>query len=304
MVKRVWLTFVVFMLITSLAACSSPEEEVLGSKGVFYEVAGGSSQAYLFGAIHVGTEEMYPLDHTVDEAFSQSDVLVLEVDIVNTSMVEVGLELLNFAKLDDGRKMSDIVPADLFSQLVNLVAPLGLGGEFLDQFQPWYGELLLENLVIQQSGLSPDYGVENYFIERAADMEVMGLETVQDQLSPYMLLSDESQILNLENTIDQLSGAGDEIYQIIDYWQDGNIDGFAAMREETLEDAPRESLEAFHRAMLDERDEKMAVAIEELLEDDSGNVYFVVVGALHLVGENSIVDLLRENGYEVEVAGR
>jgi uncharacterized protein YbaP (TraB family) len=42
----------------------------------------------------------------------------------------------------------------------------------------------------------------------------------------------------------------------------------------------------------------MAEKIEEFLADDE--IYFVVVGAGHLVGENGLINLLKNQGYETE----
>lgn len=291
--------FVLIIVAIFLAGCDSPEEELQGSKGIFYEIVGGKNQAYLFGSIHAGHEDMYPIDLMVDEAFSRSDVLVLEIDIVNTPLQQMALTIFDWAKLDDGRKMAELVPEELFNQLVEQVSPLGLNKDFLNMFQPWFAEMLLSDLAMERAGLSADLGVEYFFLDKAEGKEILGLETVEDQISPYLLLTEESQIILLENAIEQLAGPYDELYDLIEYWQEGNVEAFAELRRELVENQPTESIEAYHRAMLDGRDEMMAAVIEELLENDSGNVYFIVVGALHLAGENSIVDLLREKGYEL-----
>ena len=51
---------------------------------------------------------------------------------------------------------------------------------------------------------------------------------------------------------------------------------------------------------LDDRNRAWLTTLRELLEEETR--YLVVVGALHLVGEESVVELLRQEGYTVTLA--
>ncbi|WP_353893684.1 TraB/GumN family protein [Proteinivorax hydrogeniformans] len=316
MIRKIFSVFVLIVMLLTLVACGADKEETQQvenaeqpneeiqqlSKGIFYEVAGGENQVYLFGSVHMGHEEMYPLDDAVEEAFTQSDVLAMELDMVNVSEFELGLEMVELAVFNDGRSMTDIVPEEDFLKLYELVKPFGMTKDVLNQFQPWYGAMLLSEVMAQQAGVSSDYGVETYFIEQAADMEVIGLETVASQLYPFSLLSDESQAIYLQSSLDEVDESEEELEELIRYWQEGDVEAFAQARDEMMQDYPTESYKEFQNAFLDGRDEQMSDAIEELLESDSGNTYFVVVGSLHLAGENSIVEQLSERGYQVDIA--
>ncbi|WP_350343387.1 TraB/GumN family protein [Proteinivorax tanatarense] len=288
---------VMCVLVLVLTACGDD-----GSKGIFYEVEGGENQVYLFGSVHMGNQAMYPLDSNVEDAFDQSDVLAMELDMVNVSEFELASKINELAVFNDGRSMTDIVPKDTFLRLHEVVAPFGITQEVLNQFQPWYGTMLLSEVIAQQSNVSVEYGVETYFMEQAEDMEVIGLETVESQLSPFNLLSDESQAIYLEKSLDELDESEDELDELIRYWKEGDVEAFAQIRHEMMSDYFTDSHKEYQTAFLDGRDEKMAGEIADLLESESGNTYFVVVGSLHLAGENSIVEQLIEKGYTVEIA--
>ena len=60
-----------------------------------------------------------------------------------------------------------------------------------------------------------------------------------------------------------------------------------------------ESLIAYHKALTDERDERMAMRIHRLIMDRGKERIFLVVGTMHLVGGKGIPNQLREMGYEV-----
>ncbi|WP_353892510.1 TraB/GumN family protein [Proteinivorax hydrogeniformans] len=277
-----------------LVACipEDPEE----SKGIFYEVQTGNTSMYLLGSVHVGKEDMYPLDEEVEKAFKQSQVLGLELDTKNIDEMEIAGQVLHFAKYHDGSLATDLLPEEEFQNAADII---GVQPQMLNQFKPWYITMTLSNIAAEEAGYSSKYGVEEYFIQQAEDKEIIGLETVVDQIATFELLSNESQELYFEETLNNIEGTKDQMDELITLWRQGDSAAFAQMRKETLEQAPTPSLELHQRALLDERDKKMAETLHHILKEDSGRTYFVVVGAMHLVGENSIVDHLNQKGYEV-----
>jgi len=267
------------------------------AKGLFYEVSGGENDLYLFGGLHFGREGV-SLHDKVYQAFAESDVLGLELDM--QSLFDAGNKLLRRGTFDGDTVMSDLVPADLFDEVVSALEIPGVGAEEIEELRPWYAANEIVTLANREANYDPAFGAESYFATLAEeeDMEIAGMETVADQLAPFTHLSQESQKIYLKDALAESRG---ELFidAAFPQWQAGNADFFAAERRSALEKAETQSLQAFHEAMYDERDAAMAAQIEEWLNDDSGRTYFVVAGALHLAGENSIVDNLRDKGYRV-----
>lgn len=285
------------LLFTSCGS-DGPEE---GSKGLLYQVEGGENQVYLFGTVHVGEEDLYPLHDNVQDAFQESTLLGLEIDMSEMSEMEIGETMVEYGMYQDGSRMTDIIPEETFDRVVEETAAVGVEGEILDQFNPWYATLILSEIGIEQSSLSPEYGIEAHLIEEAdADMEIFSLETVSNQMEPYLELSDESQKIYLEQTLEELEHMEEDLNELIDHWKQGDKEGFGQLRDEQLENAETDSLKDFQLAMLDERDTAMTEKIDDILQSDSDDTYFIAVGSLHLAGENSIVDQLTELGYDVE----
>lgn len=291
-----------FMLI--LVGCSSPTNNYPTdgeSKGIFYEVVGGKNQLYLFGTIHVGQEDMYPLHKNVEKAFSESDVLGLEIDLENLSEIELLQELLSLGFFQDGSKLSDYISKETFEKLEEILAPMGIDSDTLEVIQPWYAGMMLTEVMLEGTGLTSEDGVEYYLINKAESMEILGLETIGDQLNPYTLLTMDSQVMYLESSLEEMEHAEEELYKLIDAWKRGDVDFFTELRTEMMKESPTPSYRKYQEATLDGRDTKMTEKIVQLLEGDSNKTYFIAVGTLHLVGENSIVDQLRKIGYEVNL---
>lgn len=296
----------VFLLFISLLGCTekTDQQPVEGAKGVFYEVKNGDSNVYLLGSVHVGNSDMYPLHGTIKEAYSNSDYLAVEVDINNLNPMEMMQFISEKGVYQDGSTLKDHIESDLYDELITLLLKNGMPEEEIAMFKPWLIADMVESILIEQYGYSFDLGIDQYFLTKAAEdnKEIISLETLEDQLSLFTILSAESQEESLRSTLFEQEENKEMLENLVIQWIKGDIDSLSELRE-IDDDEPADLLD-FHYALTDERDKEMAEKIDQFLRSEKGETYFVVVGALHLVGENSIVDLLRSKGYEVnEVFG-
>ncbi|WP_416148863.1 TraB/GumN family protein [Salipaludibacillus sp. HK11] len=263
------------------------------SEGVFYRVQEEDQTVYLLGSVHVGDETMYPLHGQIDEAFEEADHLAVEIDMTEINEMESAQMMMQHAMNADGPALSDVLDEDVFTEMVNQLSPLGLNGEMLDQFQPWFISMLLSEAAIGGTNFTADDGIDLHFLERAneKDLPIISLESIESQIETLSSSPEEEQIASLESAIDSLDIYEEELTQMIRIWRSGDTDVFAQLREMEQDSDD---------LAMDERDLAMTDQIEEFLTTDDGETYFVVVGALHLAGENSIVDLLDNRGYNVE----
>ncbi|WP_019412449.1 TraB/GumN family protein [Paenisporosarcina sp. TG20] len=271
------------------------EEHNGPSDGVFYRVQKDGQTVYLLGSIHVGDQTIYPLNDKIDVAFEEADHLAVEIDISNLNETEASQIIMQQGIYLDGTILSDVLDEEVFNEAVGHMSSLGINEAMLDQFQPWLVSMMLSEVALEGTGLTGDNGVDLQFIERANDknIPIISLETLESQITAISSAPEVEQIASLEDTLDSLDIYEEELTQLIRIWRSGNTDALAQMRQ-------MDQKSSDHLAM-DERDLAMTTQIEEFLNADDGETYFVVVGALHLAGENSIVDLLEKRGYSVEL---
>ncbi|MBU9713590.1 TraB/GumN family protein [Evansella tamaricis] len=268
-------------------------------KGIFYKVENDSNTVYLFGSIHVGFKDLYPLHDSIETAFENADFLAVELDITDIDEMEVAQHMLEYGMYRDGQTLQDVIGENSFDTLLGLVTNFGINDEILNMLRPWAAMDLLTSIVVEEAGYSAEYGVDMYFIERASGkMDVIPLETLEDQLATYLILSDETQAEELIYTLEHFDDQIQELQNLMSIWQDGDADAILELRY--LDEDASEEYQEYMSALGDNRDEKMTEKIEEFLLKDSNETLFVVVGAMHLVGEKSIVGLLLDLGYEVE----
>ncbi len=270
-----------------------------GSRGLFYRVEGQESMAYLFGSVHLGRADMYPLHEAVYAAFEQSDMLGVEIDLAE--MAEGAREMVRSGTYEHDGSMTDIVSVNTFEQAASIMEEHGFSREYILQLKPWLVANELAIISALQAGYELELGLENYFAQKARTrhMEILGLESPSDQIDPFGKLSDKSQAIYLKDALDELDKTEVFLKESISRWKEGDAQFFSQMRREQIEEAQTESLRQFYIAMYDGRDKKMAQAIHELLQHGGDKTYFLVVGTLHLAGENSIPHRLEQKGYEV-----
>jgi uncharacterized protein len=146
-----------------------------------------------------------------------------------------------------------------------------------------------------QRGFDPDSGVEQYLLAkaRADGKEIYGLETLATQIAVFDALPAAEQEALLEQTLLELESPDAAIEEMVDAWRDGRLEALTEQLRREFADFPQ-----LYAAIVVERNEAWIEELERMLGD--GRRYLVVVGALHLVGEHSVVDLLRTRGLTVE----
>ncbi|WP_096187818.1 TraB/GumN family protein [Evansella halocellulosilytica] len=269
------------------------------SEGVFYKVEEGSNTVYLFGSIHVGMEDIYPLHENIESAFDEADYLAVEIDMTELNGFEVANYMSQVGMYQDGRSLSDVIPDDLFQDTVDILQAYQYDESMVDMLKPWYAATSISNVAVEEAGYSSDYGIDFYFIDRAKNnIDIIGLETVEDQMGTFDILSEDSQVAYLQEVIDDYDNMEEDMAELMDIWRTGDIDSLLPQRD--IDENASEDYQEYSRALMDDRDFEMTEKIEDFLLFDENETYFVVVGALHLVGETSIVGLLEDRGYEIQ----
>jgi len=150
-------------------------------------------------------------------------------------------------------------------------------------------------LAMTEAGYLPSAGIDAYFSRRAEETgkERIALETVEFQVGLFADLTAEQSLAFLRFTLVDLETVVPELDKLLAHWRAGNVAAVEALMGEGFDDFP-ELLDK----MVTDRNRAWMSPIEELLAGDSDAM--VVVGALHLVGEDGVVNLLRKKGYTVE----
>ncbi|MBO8155400.1 MAG: TraB/GumN family protein [Bacillaceae bacterium] len=266
--------------------------------GFFWRVDHAGNTVYLLGSIHVGTDDFYPMDDQIEGAFEESSYLAVEADIVNVNPLEVQSLIQERGMYSDGSTIEDHLSPELFQKLEETLKEYGINVDMLQPFEPWYIVMLLESLQIMKQGYDEQLGVDYYFLSKADGKEIIELEGIEYQINMFDSFSEDVQTKLLELNLNYEGDLEKEMEGLMKVWKSGDEEKLVEL---TLDDGDgSEEYQIYMDALLDERNIGMVEKIEKFLKSKEQETYFVIVGAAHYVGEQGIIELLEEKGYEVK----
>jgi uncharacterized protein YbaP (TraB family) len=265
-------------------------------KHFLWSVTGkAGATAYLLGSLHVLTPDFYPLPAPIEEAFGSSKVLVEEVDLDEASSPATALSLLGKAMYTDGTTLEQAVSKSTFEEVRKRAEKASLPVMALQRMKPWSVAITLAVPLLREAGFDASHGIDQHFFDRAkqAGMERRGLETVAYQLDRFDGLSPALQEAMLLAVIHDLDAQVANVKEVARAWAAGET----GVIEKELLATFKESPEIYQRLLV-ERNRNWVPFVEGCL--DKNERCFVVVGAAHLVGPDSLVVMLEKKGYKVE----
>ena len=266
-------------------------------KAFIWEIKSKTTVAYLYGTIHVGKRTFYPLPATVETAFKQSQLLVVEADISNSDGLGDIETIINYKAPDS---LDKHIPAPLFERLKIQLARLNVPLEAVKPMKPFLIGGFLAVAEFSRLGYDMNFGVDGYLINKAKEDKKPILE-LESQAGQLRMLNEMSPVLQeafLENAISALeSGRGpDQVTGMVNAWQSGDVNLMAEVAKGV--NKGMRMTDQLDEVLVHGRHAAMVKKIESYLE---GKVpHFVAIGSLHLVGPRGLVEILKARGYEVQ----
>jgi uncharacterized protein len=256
-----------------------------------WELHGKHNTVFLLGSIHVLRPGDYPLSPAVMQAYASSKSLLMEINLADMDLEQLQAEMLASAMLPEGKSLPGVLGPKRYSRAESLARDVGVELATFDQFAPWFAAEAISQLQLLQLGFQPTSGVEMYFLERARSdgKSIAGLETVHDQIALFEGLSLDAQAEYLVASLEQAHELPKQVDDMVHAWQRGDTAWFDDQLKSELGRDP-----VLYQSVLAARNRKWIPKIEALLNDDKN--YLVIVGTGHLVGRNSVIDLLKKDG--------
>ena len=260
----------------------------------FWVVKGDHNTVYLLGSVHALKAAESDLPPEALRAYASAKALVMEINPKDASTNKLRGSMLDLETLPAGQTLAGVLGPDVYNKFAAHAQPVGLDPEFLSHFQPWFAVQMLNRLELAKLGFDPSAGVDLQLAKRALTdrKEIIGLETIEDQIGIFAHLSLDEQQHYVLSSLASMDNAGSGLDIMVSAWRRGDTKTL-----EQLLDMGSAEFPDLQNKLTTDRNRKWLPKITGLLDD--GHDYLVVVGALHLVGKDGIVELLRRQGYEV-----
>lgn len=152
-----------------LQSFKASESVDLAQKNCLWRLQTETNTVFLLGSIHVLKEQYYPLNPVIEQAFDESEILVMEVhgdSLEGPAMQQLVTSLGSYTGEQNIENDLSKSTFELYKQeLERSSLPLT---QFA-KFRPWLAALTLPILKLQQSGISAEHGVDRYFFKRAKE---------------------------------------------------------------------------------------------------------------------------------------
>lgn len=278
-----------------LLACSWQAWADTGGHPVtLWRAEGHSNSVYLLGSIHLLRAEDHPLPTVIDAAYDDAEVLVMELDMDDLDAAATQQLFNENGVLRDGTTLEDLMGDKLYKRAQVAAEAIDIPIEMLSQSEPWLAAITVEMMALYRIGFNPMLGIEMHMTLKAAGdgKPIEGLEEMQEQLQFLDGLSLQAQRDMLIQTLEEGADLSETIDEMIRAWRYGDID--------TLESGLLESFaehDELHDVLVTQRNLRWVDQIDELLDDRED--YLVIVGAMHLVGDEGVPNLLAEKGVQI-----
>jgi uncharacterized protein YbaP (TraB family) len=286
-------------LVAGLACATARRPEPPPPAAFYWHVrAPGGGELFLLGSVHAGTgaELALPFEMALD--WARAVELVVEVDPHRLPDLERLEAVQRHGLLPPDRTLEDVVSRATLRALVSYLRAHGYPLAAASRMRPWLLAQVVAQLEFAAAGYDPENGVDAWFLRRAAldGKPVAQLETLDEQLAAFGALPAPVEEALLRELLADVDAIVTSTQAILHAWETGDE---ARLLELLLGERDDPSLAAFHEAVFVARNHRMAERLAALVEQAPAP-RFVVIGAGHLIGPQSIPALLAEAGFEVE----
>lgn len=265
------------------------------AESAVWRVSSEVSEIYLGGTIHVLSRNDYPLPEEFEQAYMQADSVVLETDLKAMQQAGFQQRLLQQVMYRDGGTLKNNLTPDTYRQLKVFVSGRGLSMASIEPYQPSMVTMLLTMYELQRLGMDEN-GVDTFFSNRAVQdgKPLAQLESLASQLNLLAGMGRGHADALILNTIQELNALPAIMKNIKAAWRSGDLPRL----EKIAVDPMRKQFPAIYQSLLVNRNRIWIPKIEAMLATPKKE--FVLVGVLHLVSRDGVLEQLIQRGYQVE----
>ncbi|MEO6365748.1 MAG: TraB/GumN family protein [Luteimonas sp.] len=307
LMKPLLLSSLIAVSICAGAANNRPVKPVAKAPPIplLWKVSDTDNAIYLLGSFHLLKPADYPLAKEVDAAFADAEELVFEVSPEEMGSPQLGMTMAKSGVRTDGRQLNDDLSPRTAKKLAAWLAAnqaallkIGMAPQMMQMLEPWFAALTISVIEMTKQGLDPKLGLDAHFVAAGSKSGKpgSGLETGAQQVALFDTMSVDEQRQFMDEALSSSDEGPKEIEKLHAAWRAGDTDAmWTGMAADMRREYPR-----LYQVINVERNDAWVPKLEQRLKKPGGDDSLVVVGALHLLGKDGVVEKLRAKGYKVE----
>ena len=262
--------------------------------------------SYLFGTIHIISEEDFFLPDGFEEAFAKCQKATFEINMEKMMSPLSLLSMMGNMNMKGDTTLQDLLSEEDYALLEKRSMEMGMPVYLINTMKPFFVATMFSQ---EETGMPTELGEEEYSMTsyemelfdmaKEQDKEIDGLETVDFQMRIFDKIPYTEQAKMLSealHTNENESEAGKEnpngLEELITAYKTQDIDKLAVL---VVQDD--EIMGQYSDLLINERNQTWISSIKKMTA--KGPVFFAV-GAGHLGGKQGVIRLLRKEGFLVE----
>lgn len=289
----------IFATVTSAFACKSVKVPTTDTatdslpNSLLWKIEGNglTKPSYIFGTIHIIPKEDYFLPKGFEQALSQSDKVVFEIDMAEMNDMSGLMTMMGSLMMNDGMSLDKLLNQEDYKTVSQYFDKMGLPMFMLNRVKPMFLSVLTEmNMDMSdfQSDKMVSYENEIFEMAKKENKSTGGLESMEFQISLFDSIPYKDQAMMLLESIQTTGESVETFDETTDLYKDQNIQGMVNMI------SGDEGIAQYEGILLTNRNKAWIPVIENIMKKESG---FFAVGAGHLAGKDGVLNLLKNKGY-------
>ena len=228
-------------------------------------------------------------------AMKSAGVFVFEVPIDQAATKEIADFVDKNGTLPQGTTLPSLLSPQQLKDYDAALKATGVNPAAVANKRPWLATLVFDVSSALHANYSLDSGVDHQIHAYAETQHrrIAHFETVADQLALFTPKDQALEIKEFDVNLKDIVADPDQLNDLVRAWEHGDATQVARLMNGALASDP-----AAEKALLDNRNIKWVAELKTMLAQK--HVYFITVGAGHLVGPRSVPALLRAAGYKVD----
>lgn len=280
-------------LLLSLAVGS---QAVLAESSV-WKVSKGSDYFYLGGTLHLLSKDDHPLPEEYEQAYQDVGTLIFETNLAAMESMAFQNKFMSAMVYRDQRTLESTLKPGTYRSLLRYMKSRQMPIAQFGKFQPWGVALMISSLEYQRLGMMPQYGVDQFFNEKALKDQkaIKALESPEQQLGFLSSMANVDPNMTINYTLRELKRLPGMLNEITTEWRSGDMDKFA--KHAYVQDM-KNLFPQVYDTILVKRNNNWMKLLPKLIGNDEKE--FVLVGTMHMVGKEGLLSQLENQGFKIE----
>lgn len=267
-----------------VAKAASPKSSLL------WEISGNklTKPSYLYGTIHLLCADDLLVSEALKKAIASTEQVAMEIDMDSPTMME---EMQARMMLPAGESVQGCLTKEEYTAVNDYYTnQLHMPFAQMGTLKPF----ILASLLYPKMLECTPGSYEKTFVElaQAQKKEVIGLETVAEQMAIFDAIPCDKQAHMLAEMVNNYAGAQQEFRDLVKLYKTQDVEALRTMSNQS-----KFGLNEYEAILLTNRNKRW---IPLIAQQAAAKPTFFAVGAAHLGGTDGVLALLRQQGYQVK----